>query len=71
MTINLGAASILVAEATLTYNCVRAAVQVGCCSLILEGNNQVLLKVLKGEVEISSEIQTLVKDIKIYPNSCI
>ena len=51
-TTNLGETSVLVAEATTIRNGVCAAIETGYRSLVLEGDNEVLIKALRGEVQI-------------------
>jgi len=46
-TTNLGLASVLVAEATIMQNGVRATIQAGYQSIVLEGDNQMFIKALK------------------------
>ena len=68
-TTNLGAASFLVVEATVMRNGVQVAVQAWYRSIVLEGDNQVLIKALRREVGIPCEIQTITEDRKMYLNS--
>ena len=50
---NLGVASILVAEAIAMRHYVQVVVQAGYSLLVLEGDNQVIIKTLKGEIQVS------------------
>ena len=53
---NLEEVSVLVIEATAMRNAVPAAVQAGYRALVLEGDNQIFIKVLRGEIQIPWEI---------------
>ena len=46
-------------------------VQAGYHLIVIEGDNQMLMKALEGGVQVLWEIQTVVEDIKIYHGSCI
>ena len=67
---NLGAASILVAEATAMRNGIKAAVRLGFKNIHVEGNNQILIRAIKDQIEAPWQIQTLVQDIKTYLQEC-
>jgi len=67
---NLGAASVLVADATAMRNGLRAAVHAGYTNLHLEGDNQVLIQAVQGRAQVPREIQTLVEDILAYFRLC-
>ena len=48
--VNLGATSILVAEATTIRNKIRAAVQVGYINIHIEGNNKIPIQAVHGHI---------------------
>ena len=62
----LGAASILVAEATALRNGLRAAVEAGFRKVIIEGDNQILIQAIQGLIQPPWDIQVLVQDIHYY-----
>jgi len=66
----LGAASILVAEATAMRNGIRAAVQAGFTNIHIEGDNKVLIQEVQGQIQPPWEIHVLVHDIHHYFQSC-
>ena len=51
--VNLGAASILVAEVTIMRNGIGVAVQVGHTNIHIEGNNKILIQVVEGHIQAS------------------
>ena len=53
---NLGAASILVAEATAMRNGLRAAAQVGFTNIHIEGDNKILIQAVQGCIQPPWEI---------------
>ena len=67
----LGAASILVAEATTLRNGLRAAVEAGFSKVIIEGDNQILIQAIQGLIQPPWEIQVLVLDIHYYMQSYV
>ena len=67
----LGAASILVAEATALRNGLRAAVEAGFSKVIIEGDNQILIQAIQGLIQPPWEIQVLVQDIHYHIQSCV
>ena len=69
---NFGVALVVVVvEATIMCDDVHAIVQSGYRVSVLEGDSQVFIKALRGEIQTSWEIQTLVEDTKLYLNFCI
>ena len=67
----LGAASVLVAEATALRNGLRATVDTGFCRILIESDNQILIQAIKGVIQPPWEIQVLVQDIIHFIKSCI
>lgn len=63
-TTNLQVASGLVAESTTMHNGVHVIIQAEYRSIVLKGDNQVLIKAIKGDIHIPFEMQTLVEDTK-------
>jgi len=63
---NLGAASILIAEATAMRNGVRAALEAGFNNIHIEGDNKILIQAVQGRIQPPWEIQVLVQDILYY-----
>ena len=66
----LGAASILVAEATALRNGLRAAVDAGFRKILIESDNQILIQAIQGFIQPPWEIQVLVQDINHFIQSC-
>jgi len=60
----------LVAEATAMRNGIKAAVRLGFKNIHVEGNNQILIRAIKDQIEAPWQIQTLVQDIKTYLQEC-
>ena len=69
-TCNLGAASILVAEATAMRNGLRAAIQAGFTNIHIEGDNKILIHAVQGRIQPPWEIPVLVQDIHYYLQTC-
>jgi len=67
---NLGAASILVAEATAMRNGLRAAIEAGFSNIYIEGDNKILIQAVQGRIQIPWEIQVLVQDIIFFLQKC-
>ena len=59
------------AEAIAMRHYVQVAVQAGYSLLVLKGDNQVIIKTLKGEIQVSWELHALIEDTKVYLNSYI
>ena len=47
---NLGLASILVAEATIMRNCIRAAIEAEYTDIPIEGNSKILIQAIQGHI---------------------
>ena len=69
-TFNLGAVSVLVAEATTMRNGLRVAIHAGYTNIHLEGDNQILIQAVQRRIQVPWEIQTLVEDILAYFQMC-
>ena len=67
----LGAASVLIAEATTLCNGLHAAVDAGFCRILIESDSQILIQAIKGVIQFLWEIQVLVHDINHFIQSCI
>ena len=67
----LGAASILVAEATALRNGLRAVVDAGFRKILIESDNQILIEAIQGFIQPPWEIQVLVQDINLFIQSCV
>ena len=67
---NLGAACILVAEATAMRNGLRAVVQAGFTNIHIEGDNKILIQAVQGCIQPPWEIHVLVQDILFYLQKC-
>ena len=67
---NLGAASILLAEATAMRNGIRAAVAAGFSNIHIEGDNKTLIQAVQGYIQSPWEIQVLVQDILYFFQKC-
>jgi len=65
---NLGAMSVLVAEATTMRNRIKAAVQAGFTDIHIKGNNRILIQAVQRKVQVPWEIQVLVQDITTFLN---
>ena len=59
----LGAAPVLVAEATAMRNSIKAAIQAGFTDIHIEGNNKILIQALQGHIQASWKIQVLIYDV--------
>ena len=66
----LGAASILVAEATAMRNGLQVAVKAIFTNIHIEGDNKILIQALQGCIQPPWEIQVLVQDILFYLQKC-
>ena len=60
----LEGAPILVAEATAMRDGLQAALALGCHNLIVEGDNQIVIQAIQGQIHIPWQIQTLIRDIR-------
>jgi len=63
---NLGAGSILVAEATSMRNGLRAVVKAGFKNIFIEGNNKILIQEVQGHIQPPWEIHVLIQDSFYY-----
>ena len=63
--INLGVASILVAEATPMKNEIRVTVQAICTNIYI-GENKIIIQVVEGHIQMPSAIQVLIQQIHSY-----
>jgi len=67
---NLGATSILIAEATTMRNGLQAAVTVGFSNIHIEGDNKILIQAVQEFIQPPWKIQVLVQDILYYLQTC-
>jgi len=67
---NLGAASILVAEATAMRNGLRTAIEAGFNNIHIEGDNKTLIQAVQQHIQPPWEIQVLVQDILYFLQKC-
>ena len=67
---NLGAASVLIAEATAMRNGLRAAIEAGFSNIHIEGDNKILIQAVQGRIQPPWEIQVLVQDIIYFLQKC-
>jgi len=61
-----GCASIIVAEARALHDAVQAAYSAGHKDLIIEGDNQVIIKALPGTTTIPWQISNTIKDVRYW-----
>ena len=67
---NLGATSILVAEATAMRNGLRTAIEAGFNNIHIEGDNKTLIQAVQQHIQPPWEIQVLVQDILYFLQKC-
>ena len=67
---NLGAGSVLIAEATTMRNGLQEAIQARYTDIHIEGDNQILIFLVQGRIQPPWEIHTLVQDILTYVKKC-
>jgi len=67
---NLGASSVLVAEATAMRNGIKVAVQSGFTNIQIENDNSILIQPVQGHIETPWKIHVLLQDIHCYSQSC-
>ena len=56
----------LVAEATVMRNGIKAIVQVGYTNIHIEGDNKILIQEMQGHIQALWELQVLIHDIHTY-----